>query len=316
MRISGMMKRCFALGVGALALGVWFGASPALAQAQNRIYVSVGDPNFKKVLIAVEPTIKNHPAADEFFKTLVEDLEYTGYFEMLPAQKLPSNTGGLTIGSFSFNAFKALGVEFLVKSELRTNAGKVEAEVRLYDVNRGVQILGRLYPFVSKEGSPGRELAHFTGNDVMKTLTGEDGIFRTRILMSCGNKTKEIYIMDFDGANVNKLTKDGNFALSPSWAPDGHRVLFTSYKPAAKGAFVNPNLYLLDLAANKRSTLSAAKGLNTGGVFHPRENKIAYTFSQNGRPRFGCSISTPIRAPKSPTPSSLPWNRIGRPTAR
>jgi TolB protein len=279
MRISGLIK---AIGVWALGLGTLLFYS--FGHAQNRIYVSVGDPNFKKVLIAVEPTQNKHPATSEFFKTLVDDLEYTGYFEMLPANKIPSNRGGLTLGTFSFNPYKALGVEFLIKSELRTNAGKVEAELRLYDVNRGVQILGRLYPFVSKDGSPGRELAHFSGNDIMKTLTGDEGIFRTRLLMSCGNKNKEIYIMDFDGANVKKLTRDGNFALSPSWAPDGRRVLFTSYKPAARGAFVNPNLYLLDLVSNKRTTLSAAIGLNTGGVFHPKENKIAYTFSQKGRP--------------------------------
>lgn len=258
-------------------------AAPATTTPTNRIYVSVGDPNFKKVLIAIEPTINKHPATEEFSRTLLSDINFTGYFEMLPVAKMPSSRGGLTLGSFSFNPYKALGVEFLVKSELRTNNGKVEAEVRLYDVNRGVQILGRLYPFVSNEGSAGRELAHFTGNDIMKSLTGEEGIFRTRILMSCGNRIKEIYIMDFDGENYSKLTKDGKLALSPSWDSKGKRILFTSYRPAVKGGFVNPNLYMLDLQSNKRSVVSAAPGLNTGGVFHPKENKIAYTFSQGGK---------------------------------
>lgn len=281
MRISGMIK---ALGIWAVSLWAALAfAQNAAAPASNRIYVSVGDPNFKKVLVAIEPTLEKHNAASEFFKTLVADIEYTGYFEMLPADKIPATRGGLTIGSFSFNPYKALGVEFLIKSEVRTNGGKVEAEVRLYDVNRGVQILGRLYPFVSKDGSAGRELAHFSANDVMKSLTGEDGIFRTRILMSCGRPIKEIHIMDFDGANVNKLTKDGKLALSPSWAPDGKRILFTSYRPAVRGGFVNPNLYTLNLQTNKRDAVSAAKGLNTGGVFHPKENKVAYTFSQGGK---------------------------------
>jgi TolB protein len=144
--------------------------------------------------------------------------------------------------------------------------------------------MGRLYPFVSTVGSPARELAHSSGNDIVEALTGEPGIFRTRILMSCGDRKKEIYIMDFDGQNVRQLTRDGNFALSPSWSSDGKRILFTSYKPATRGAPLNPNLYLYDLVTSQRRILSAARGLNTGGVFHPREEKIAYTFSQKGKP--------------------------------
>lgn len=90
--------------------------------------------------------------------------------------------------------------------------------------------------------------------------------------------------MDFDGSNLKPLTQDKNLALSPSWAPDGKRFLFTSYVPAVKGGFVNPNLYLYDLPTRKRKVLSAAKGLNTGGSFHPTKNLIAYTFSQDGKP--------------------------------
>jgi len=175
-------------------------------------------------------------------------------------------------------------VDFLLRSSVAVKGDTVEAEVRLIDVTRGVQILGRLYPFVSKGGQPARELAHYSGNDIIQSLTGEPGVFRTRLLMSCGAKTKEIYIMDFDGQNVRQLTRDRNFALSPSWAPDGKRLLFTSYKPAVSKGPLNPNLYLYDLSTNQRRLLSAARGLNTGGAFHPREEKLAYTFSQNGRP--------------------------------
>jgi TolB protein len=137
---------------------------------------------------------------------------------------------------------------------------------------------------VGKVSDPGRELAHYSGNDVIESLTGEPGIFRTRLLMSCGLKKKEIYVMDFDGDNITQLTRDGNFALSPSWAPDGKRLLFTSYREWGTKGALNPNLYLYDMSTHQRSVLSAAKGLNTGGSFHPIDNKIAYTFSQNGKP--------------------------------
>jgi TolB protein len=208
-------------------------------------------------------------------------MDYTDLFEILPPSRMPAARTGANV---DFEAYRSLGVEFLIRSSYGTANGKPQAELRLFDISKGTQIVGRLYPLVSPSSQPARELAHYAGNDVIQALTGEPGIFRTRLLMSCGQKTKEIYIMDFDGQNIRQLTRDRNFALSPSWAPDGKRILFTSYKPAVKGGALNPNLYLYDMSSNQRRLVSAARGLNTGGVFHPRENKVAYTFSINGKP--------------------------------
>lgn len=281
---------------------LWAQSPVVSGDAPPRIYISVGDPNVKKVLIAVEPTVGSSGLAKSFHATLNSDLDFTGLFEFLPENKMPSSKGGLAPGSFDMSPYKTIGVDFLVKSSVVVSGGQIQAELRLYDVNRSLQIIARLYPLVSKAEDPARELAHFAGNDVIKALTGQEGIFRTRILMSCGNRKKEIYIMDFDGQNIRKLTTDGNLALSPSWAPDGKRILFTSYKPSVKGAFVNPNLYLFETATQKRRAISATKGLNTGGVFHPRENKVAYTFSSNGRPElFVLDLNSNTRVPLTRT---------------
>lgn len=248
----------------------------AAAEGGGRIYIPIGQPNVRKVLLAIEPTDGDSALASSFRQTLVSDMDFTDLFEFLPDAKIPADR--------ELAGYRGMGVEFLLRTRIVLSGKQVQAEVRLFDVPRGVQILGRLYPFVSNGGQAARELAHFAGNDVMKALTGEEGVFRTRILMSCGGRNKEIYIMDFDGQNVRQLTKDRNFALSPSWSPDGKRMLFTSYKPAVAGGPLNPNLYSFDLVTNQRRLLSAARGLNSGGVFHPKDNKLAYTFSQNGKP--------------------------------
>ncbi len=254
----------------------------ASTSESGRIYIAVGSPNVKKVLLAIETTRGTQGLMGDFYATLTNDMDYTDLFEVLPPGRLPP---AKALGTIDVNVYRGLGVEFVLQSSVERKAnGQVEAQVRLFDVSRGTQILGRAYPLVSASGQPARELAHYAGNDIIQTLTGEPGIFRTRLLMSCGNRTKEIYIMDFDGMNVRQLTQDRNFALSPSWAPDGKRLLFTSYKPAVKGGALNPNLYLYDMSNQQRRLLSAARGLNTGGAFHPRDDKVAYTFSQNGRP--------------------------------
>lgn len=256
----------------------------AAGVASGPIYIAVGDPNLKKVLLAVEPTVGGGVPANSFYATMTSNMDFTDLFELLPPSKLPVARGGIVPGSFKFAPYRALGVEFLIKSSVSIRDGKYQAEVRLYDVNRGQQILGRLYPLADQVADPGRTLAHYSGNDIVKTLTGEDGIFLSRILMSCGNRTKEIYVMDFDGKNIAKLTRDNNFALSPTWSADGKTIAFTSYREWGSKGALNPNLYSYNMETRQRRVLSASKGLNTGASYHPFEQKIAYTFSRNGKP--------------------------------
>ena len=256
---------------------------PSPASTSPRIYVPIGTPGFKKVTLGIEKTQGNATLAKAFFKTLVSDMLYTDLFDIVDENKMPSSSS-FQVGSFSWNPYRAAGMSYLIKSSIDVKNGAVEAEVRLYDVNKGLQISGKRYPFKSRIDEAPRELANFSGNELMQTLTGEDGVFRTRMLMSCGGAKKEVFIMDFDGENARQITRDGNFALSPSWAPDGNRIVFTSYKPAVKGGFANPNLYTYNVATNKRELVTAAKGINSGAVFHPTKNQLAYTYSNNGKP--------------------------------
>ncbi len=262
---------------------------------EKRIYISIGDPGIRKVLVALENTDGGTVASRDFYSTLWSHLEFTDYFEFLPQSRMPALKGDM-------GAYKALGVEFVVVTRVQNEQGSYIAYLNFYEVNRGIKIFEKSYQYLSPSGKPGRELAKIAGNDILQVLTGEPGIFRTRILMSCGNRNKEIYVMDFDGQNVELLTQDRSLALSPSWSPDGTQVLFTSYKPAVKGGFVNPNLYLYNLVTRNRRTLSGSRGLNTGGVFHPKENKLAYTYSKDGRPEiYVLDLDTNTRMPITKT---------------
>lgn len=253
-------------------------AAPVGESSSARIYIPVGEPNVKRVLLAVEPTRGAESVAQEFFQTMNSDMDFTDFFDLLPLAKMPEKSGNIT-------AYKILGVEFVIQSELKSVGGRFEATVQLLDVAKGVAILARRYPFMASSSQVGRELANYAANDVIQSLTGEPGIFRTRMLMSCGKKnSRDIYIMDFDGQNVRQLTHDRNLVLSPSWSGDGKRVLFTAFRSSRAGAFVNPNLYMMDLVTNKTQVVSREPGLNSGGVFRPNSNQIAYVFSKAGHP--------------------------------
>lgn len=284
--------------LGFLTIFVFVGQS----LSQPRIFVPIGSPNFKKVNLGVEPTKGSAALAREFNRTLVSDMLFTDLFNVTEGDKMPPATGSFQVGSFQWNAYRASGLNYLIKSSVEVKGSEVEAEVHLYDVNKGVQISGKRYPFKSRVDEAARELANFAGNEVVEALTGEGGVFRTRILMSCGGRNKEIHIMDFDGEKERPITRDNNFALSPSWAPDGKRIVFTSYKPTVKGGFVNPNLYTYNIETNKREPVTAAKGINSGAVFHPFKNQLAYTYSNNGKPEiFLLDLNAKTRVPLTQT---------------
>ena len=55
-----------------------------------------------------------------------------------------------------------------------------------------------------------------------------------------GLPTSEIYVMDADGKNQRRLTNNPHDDYSPSWSPDGRRIVFTSRRDG------NGEIYVMD----------------------------------------------------------------------
>ena len=65
-------------------------------------------------------------------------------------------------------------------------------------------------------------------------------------------------MMDYDGENARQITHDRSLALSPTWAPWGNEISFTTFKRG------NPDLYLFDMTRGasypfSTPTLAAAR---------------------------------------------------------
>ncbi len=123
-----------------------------------------------------------------------------------------------------------------------------------------------------------RRLAHIASDQIVASLLGKRGIADTKIAFANNaTKHKEIYVVDYDGQNLQKLTKDNSISLLPRWSKDG-RIFYTSYK------YRNPDIFAIDLRAGKISPIIIKKGLSLIGGVSPDGKALVFTSSGGNNP--------------------------------
>jgi TolB protein len=253
------------------------------SQGFSKIYINVDEPYLQKLKIAI-PDFKSLSADEELphlSQTLPEiisnDLDISGYFTPMDKEAFLDEDGPLlTEDDVRFKNWSVIGAELLLKGGYISIGRTIEVEVRLYDVVWGRQLLAkRLLGKVPEI----RTLMHRIGNEIISVLTGNNGVFLTKIAyVGTATGNKEIYVSDYDGHNAQPITTDQSIALLPRWSPQGDKIVYNSYKQG--GA----NLYLKDLTTTEDRLISSRAGLNVGACWIPNQDKLALTLSIKGNP--------------------------------
>jgi TolB protein len=124
-----------------------------------------------------------------------------------------------------------------------------------------------------------RSTAHHFVDQVVQLLTGVKGICLTRIVFARGTgDRRDLYVVDYDGENLLRLTANRTLNLLPSWSPDSRLIAFTSYTRDQQG------IYLLETQTGKVRQLTATPGLNVGPNWHPNGQELLISLSKDGNP--------------------------------
>ncbi len=183
-------------------------------------------------------------------KIIEDDLDFSLYFRLGSVEKGYKTEEG----KIEWTKWAESGAKVLICPDLILSWGVVKIRVRVYDIELRRKLKEFTYSYFGSE----RWLAHTIADDLIKLLTGEEGICRTKIAFSYRlGKTKELALIDYDGANFTQLTADGETKLYPEWSPNNGEIAYSSYSGN------NLNLYAYNLKMRRSRLISASSGLNT-----------------------------------------------------
>ena len=91
--------------------------------------------------------------------------------------------------------------------------------------------------------------------------------------------TSEIYMMDADGGNQQRLTENRNNDFYPSWSPDGQRIAFSSDR---RGDFENFEIYVMDADGGNQQNLTNNRGDDSSPSWSPDGKRIAFMSERDG----------------------------------
>ncbi|HET9317284.1 MAG TPA: Tol-Pal system beta propeller repeat protein TolB, partial [Vicinamibacteria bacterium] len=173
--------------------------------------------------------------------------------------------------------WQGIQATMLVSMRAWVTGGELTVEAKLHTVGDGKTILAKRY--AGKVDNP-RIFAHQLSDEILM-LNQLKGVARTKIAFvsnrdSENGRTKEIYIMDYDGYNPRRVTVNKNINILPNWSPDGRSLAYVSYRRNS------PDIFLASIFEGKSTNLTNGTGQNFAPSFSPDGKRIAYSSTRGG----------------------------------
>ena len=253
----------------------WFRISTGLGVEKPRVAVADFAPR--------GDTAKAHSSL--FTQVVRDDLSFSGILDLASPsfypQQQPSVPTELRYTDWSASPVNA---HFVAFGNL-TESAEVAIQAWFYDVtNPSTQaVISKVYRGAPTDAQV-RKFAHQFADEIIGRLSGGlPSVASTQIaFVSSRTGAKEIWVMDYDGANQHPLTSLKSIALTPRWSPDASRIAFTCFAYAS--GVTGPQICMYSLDSNRTIAFPRFKGTNSAPSWSPDGTQLVFSSSMNGNP--------------------------------
>ena len=217
-----------------------------------------------------------------FDTTLFSDLASAGIFDIVSKSMMPPATPGAQ-SEIQLNTFAAAPVNaaYIAFGSMGMVGGKLVVNGFLDDAKniQYPQIIARQYSEDPSEDSA-RQVAHRFADEIIFRLGGgTPGIAETKVVyVHIAGGSKEIWQMDYDGANQHAITHLGTISISPRISPDNTRVAFSSL---GRNGF---QIRIFSLILGRMVNFPETGGTNLSPAWSPDGRELAFSSSRTGDP--------------------------------
>ena len=239
---------------------------PALAQFR----VEIAGVGATRLPIAISD-FNNESATGQPLAAIIRaDLERSGQFSIVPGQSGMSETSQPQFVDWRARAADALAAG----SASRLADGRFDVRYRLWDVVKGTDVGSESIPVVAGDL---RLAAHKIADTIYQKLTGERGVFATRLVyVNKAGPRYSLRVADADGEGEQTVLNSPEAIISPAWSPDGNEVAYVSFE--SRKAVV----WIQDLRTGKRRKVADFRGTNSAPSYSPNGQQLVVTLSREG----------------------------------
>ena len=272
-------------------------------------------------------------------KTIAEvlwsDLEFEREFRMLARDTYRTIPPARSLEGLPMDRWRELGADGVVSCSVeRIGDQRIRVIARLFNVRSQESAFG-----VEYTGSAGnaRLYAHQLSDDIHRHQRGLRGVARTKISFAsdrdsesllglvADRQTKEVYFVDYDGANARRVTVSRSLNTTPMWSPNARAIAYTSWRRGYQDVFVshiyegrletpaggsrdvhnwlpawspdgtqlaftsnrdgNPELYVMNADGTDVRRLTNHPDIDTTPTWSPQGRQIAFTSDRTGAPQ-------------------------------